>query len=114
MTTCVVSGPEPLLAWTVTWKTPPVAGPVPVSLAVPASFLAVPGVKVIHAGTLVALTVAFGVPPVVTVKFSCLPAAMVTGLAEVMVAEFDEGTTLFEGLEAAPVPSALVAVTVKV
>jgi hypothetical protein len=97
----------------VTVYTPPVEGLVPPRTAVPALDL-VPGVNFIHAARPDAVTVAFGVPPVVTVNFSFLCAAIVFDEADVMVAVFDEGTTLFEGLDAALVPSALVAVTVKV
>ena len=48
----------------------------------------------------------------VTVKLSALPAATVVELAEVMVAVLEVGMTA-TGVEAAPAPLALVAVTVK-
>ena len=76
--------------------------------------MVVPGANVIHVGLPVTLTVAFGVPPVVTLNFRFLPAAIIAELAEVIVAVFDEGTTLLEGPEAALVPSALVALMVPV
>lgn len=112
VSTWVVSGPTPLLAWIVMVNVPPTVGAAPLTVAVPALDL-VPGVKVAHDGTPVALTVAVGDPDVVTVKFTFLPAAMLMELAEVMTAEFDEGVTL---LDVAPseLPLALVATTVKV
>ena len=111
--TWVVSGPAPLLAWIVTVKVPPVEGTVPPKVAVPA-FEPLPAAKVIHEGMPVSDTVAVGEPPVVTVNFRALPATMVSDEAEVIVAVLDDGSTLFDAAEAALVPLALVAVTVKV
>jgi hypothetical protein len=82
-------------------------------LAVPA-LPPVPGVNATHAGTPDAVTVAFGVPPVATASFSALPAAITVAPVTEMVAELELGVTLFDGDEAAPAPSALVALTVKV
>jgi hypothetical protein len=94
--------------------TPPEVGAVPVIFAVPTFALLVPGVNVTHVGRPAAVTAGFGVPPVVILNVNLLPAATLVEDAEVIVAEFDEGTTLFEAPDAAPVPSPLVAFTVKV
>jgi hypothetical protein len=110
---CAVSGPIPLFACRENVYAPPVNGPVPDSLAVPAEALA-PYFTVIHDGIPDAVNVGFGVPEVVTVNLRGLPAAMVTEPGEVMMAVFDEGMTLLDGADAAPVPLALAAVTVKV
>ena len=83
------------------------------SLAVPAADLD-PGVRVIHGSIPASPTVGVGVPEVVTVKFSFLPAAMVTELPDVITAVFDDRTTLLDGDDPGPVPSALVALTVHV
>ena len=74
-----------------------------------------PGVKINHGAVMPAsATEGTGLPDVVILNLSGLPAATVTEFADVMVAVLDEGITAFEGADAAPEPSALVATTVKV
>ena len=101
-----------MLAWSVRVNVPPCVGVAPLTVAVPALDL-VPAVKISHEGTPVALTVAVGVPEVVIVKFTLLPAAMLIELAEVMTAVFDDGVTLLDDA-VSELPLALVATTVKV
>ena len=113
VTSCVVSGPTPLLAWTVKLTTPPLVGAVPLIVAVP-SFLPVPVTSCSQPGSPVTETAAGVVPPVVTDSFTFFPAATASMPVTEMVAVLDDGVTALESPEGAPVPCALVAVTVKV